>query len=116
MEKSQFASGVCGVGPAERTGKPRSRYCPGGSLPLSSLFWRRPRNPREKKPSLMSSPPVLVSLCSYCSPFQERGALIRHAQDNLAPRVPFRSLFIGLARLGKGEHRVDDRSKPSRVN
>ena len=48
--------------------------------------------------------------------FQERGALVRHAQDNLAPHVPFRSLFIGLARLGKGEHRVDDRSKLSRVN
>ena len=37
-EKSHFSSGVCGVGPAERTGKPCSRYCPGGILPLTSLF------------------------------------------------------------------------------
>src|SRR5215469_6908479 len=58
MEKSHFARGVCGVGPAERTGKPRSRYCPGGSLPLVSLCWRRPRNPREKNPSLIVSPPA----------------------------------------------------------
>src|SRR2546430_2241012 len=28
MEKSQAESFVCGVGPAESTGKPRSRYCP----------------------------------------------------------------------------------------
>src|SRR5713101_7019153 len=62
MEKDQFASGVCGVGPAERTGKPRSRYCPGGSLPLWSLGFRRPRNPREMNPSLMFSPPDLRSL------------------------------------------------------
>src|SRR5215470_14127736 len=103
MEKSQAESGVCGVGPAESTGKPRSRYCPGGMRPLSSLFWRRPRNPRERKPSLIFSPPILVSSCSCCSPFQERGALVRHAQDNLAPRMSFHSLFIGLARLGKGE-------------
>src|SRR5438128_2027214 len=73
MEKSQAESCVCGVGPAESTGKPRSRYCPGGSLPLVSLCWRRPRNPREKNPSLIVSPPVLLSLCSYY-------ALVYHAQ------------------------------------
>src|SRR5713101_4122143 len=73
MEKSQAESFVCGVGPAESTGKPRSRYCPGGSLPLVSLGWRRPRNPREKNPSLIVSPPALLSLCSYC-------ALVYHAQ------------------------------------
>src|SRR6516225_5412326 len=35
-----------------------------------SLFWRRPRNPRERKPSLMSSSPVLVlvPLYSGCLP------------------------------------------------
>src|SRR5260370_1634894 len=63
MEKVQDARGVCGVGPAERTGKPRSRYCPGGMRALvSSSFGRRPRNPREKNPSLMWSPPDLFSL------------------------------------------------------
>src|SRR2546423_8936956 len=61
IEKSHRSRGVCGVGPAERTGKPRSRYCPGGSRPETSLFWRRPRNAREMNPSLISSPPVLLS-------------------------------------------------------
>src|SRR6266568_6066018 len=67
IEKSHRSRGVCGVGPAERTGKPRSRYCPGGIRPLSSLFWRRPRNPREKNPSLIFSPPDLLSLFSFYS-------------------------------------------------
>src|SRR6266852_6432209 len=53
IEKSHRSRGVCGVGPAESTGKPRSRYCPGGSRPATSPCWRRPRNPREKNPSLM---------------------------------------------------------------
>src|SRR5881394_1592869 len=65
MEKSQDARGVCGVGPAESTGKPRSRYCPGGIRALVSLCWRRPRNPREKKPSLMWSPPDLFRFSHY---------------------------------------------------
>src|SRR5712692_8825093 len=91
MEKSQAESCVCGVGPAESTGKPRSRYCPGGSLPLVSLCWRRPRNPREKNPSLIVSPPVLLSLCSYC-------ALVYHAQTfsvsrHVAQDGPFLSCF-----------------------
>src|SRR5438552_2262286 len=30
--KSHFESGVCGVGPAESTGKSRVSYCPGGNL------------------------------------------------------------------------------------
>src|SRR5436305_636551 len=65
-ESSQAESGVCGVGPAESTGKPPSRYCPGGSLPLMSLGFRRPRNPRAINPSLIVSPPAPLSLCSYC--------------------------------------------------
>src|SRR5216684_2707131 len=80
IEKSHRSRGVCGVGPAESTGKPRSRYCPGGSLPLVSLGWRRPRNPREKNPSLIVSPPALLSLCSYC-------ALVYHAQTFSRLRV-----------------------------
>src|SRR5919199_1705363 len=51
MEKSHSSSGVCGVGPAERTGKPSSRYWPGGSF--VSCLLRRPKKPREKNPSLM---------------------------------------------------------------
>src|SRR5215204_6696267 len=50
-EKSHSSKGVRGVGPAERIGKPSSRYWPGGSL--SSCLLRRPKKPREKNPSLM---------------------------------------------------------------
>src|SRR5581483_813746 len=64
MEKSQAARGVCGVGPAERTGKPRSRYCPGGMCLCSSPGFRRPRNPRETKPLLIFS--LLISFLMIC--------------------------------------------------
>jgi hypothetical protein len=37
-------------------------------------------------------------------------------QDKLAPRVSFCCLLVGLARLGKGEHRVDDGPELSRIN
>src|SRR5918992_5819248 len=49
MEKSHSSRGVRGVGPAESTGKPSSRYCPGGSA--VSWLLRRPLKPLEKNPS-----------------------------------------------------------------
>src|SRR5215212_11946658 len=50
MAKSHCASGVRGVGPAERTGKSGVRYCPGGTRPATAgSSRRRPRNPREMK-------------------------------------------------------------------
>src|SRR5918998_6331773 len=45
--KSQVASEVRGVGPAERTGKSRVSYWPGGSRPAASADRGRPRKPRE---------------------------------------------------------------------
>src|SRR5918993_891238 len=57
MEKTHFSSGVWGVGPAESTGKPSTRYCPEGSA--ASWLLRRPLNPREKNPSLMSRTSLL---------------------------------------------------------
>src|SRR5919112_3092827 len=60
MEKSHSSSGVWGVGPAESTGKPSSRYCPGGSA-VSWLLLRRPKKPREMKPSLMFYTSLLPS-------------------------------------------------------
>src|SRR6476620_9458715 len=47
IEKSHSSSDVCGVGPAERTGKSRVRYWPGGTRAGSASAARRPRNPRE---------------------------------------------------------------------
>ena len=43
MEKSQDARSMRGVGPAERTGNPSSRYCPGGTALVGSGR-RRPKN------------------------------------------------------------------------
>src|SRR5919199_3097647 len=63
MEKSHSSRGVWGVGPAERTGKPSSRYWPGGSL--SSCLLRRPKKPREKNPSLMLCYLLTLSLAIW---------------------------------------------------
>src|SRR5918998_5754272 len=65
MEKSHSSREVRGVGPAERTGKPSSRYCPGGSL--SSCLLRRPKKPREKNPSPMFCTSLLSRLYSSVS-------------------------------------------------
>src|ERR1700752_3879727 len=45
MVKSQRSSEMCGVGPADKTGKSVVRYWPGGSLASAGL--RRPEKPRE---------------------------------------------------------------------
>src|SRR6476660_2194309 len=42
---SQRSSGMCGVGPADNTGKSVVRYCPGGRLAVAAF--PRPENPRE---------------------------------------------------------------------
>src|SRR6187200_1876965 len=47
IEKSHSSTAVCGVGPAERTGKSRVTYWPGGTRAGSTSTARRPRNPRE---------------------------------------------------------------------
>src|SRR5215210_8517006 len=70
MEKSHFSRGVCGVGPAESTGKPSTRYWPGGNC--VSWLLRRPLKPREKNPSLMFYTSLLLRL--YCSASTGRGA------------------------------------------
>src|SRR5215469_1554584 len=42
---SQWSSGTCGVGPADKTGKSVVRYCPGGSFAV--CFPRFPKKPRD---------------------------------------------------------------------
>src|SRR5215203_191477 len=64
MEKSHSSSGVRGVGPAESTGNPSTRYCPGGRWVSCACCLRRPRKPREKNPSLMSYTSSLFRLYS----------------------------------------------------
>src|SRR3954447_24989109 len=46
IEKLHSSSGVCGVGPAESTGKLPTTCCPGGTR-AGSTSTRRPRKPRE---------------------------------------------------------------------
>src|SRR5918992_3662805 len=48
MEKSHWSSGVCGVGPAERTGKSGVTYWPGGTRSLGTSSRRRPLKPRDR--------------------------------------------------------------------
>src|ERR1700730_16310242 len=45
MENDQLSRAVCGVGPADRTGKSLVTYCPGGTRPAgaSSRLRRKPR-------------------------------------------------------------------------
>src|ERR1700757_3058346 len=45
ITNSHLSSEMCGVGPADKTGKSAVRYCPGGSF--TSVGVRRPENPRE---------------------------------------------------------------------
>ena len=51
----QSARSIRGVGPAVRTGNPRSAYWPGGSLVACSAGRRRPLNPRDTNPPIGTS-------------------------------------------------------------
>src|SRR5215203_6557979 len=64
IERSHSSREVRGVGPAESTGNPSTRYCPGGRWVSLSGCLRRPRKPREKNPSLMSYTSSLFRLYS----------------------------------------------------
>src|SRR5215212_5650425 len=64
IEKSHSSEGVWGVGPAESTGNPSTRYCPGGRRSPPSVCLRRPLKPRETNPSLMSFTSSLLRLYS----------------------------------------------------
>src|SRR6266853_4400805 len=92
IEKSQRSRGVCGVGPADSTGNPRSRYCPGGSRPATSLGFRRPRNPREKNPSLMWSPPDLFRFSLYALHYSISLCLSRRSHRMLNTQILFLTL------------------------
>src|SRR5215207_5893714 len=103
MEKSHSSSGVRGVGPAERTGKPSTKYCPGGSA--VSWLLRRPLKPREKNPSLIFYASSVFRL--YSSVFISRGArLIGQTRGRVAtgggrPASPWPQTRPGLRRPGR---------------
>src|SRR5262252_8470005 len=60
--KFQFSSLICGVGPAERTGKSIVTYCPGGSRSFGVCSCRLDLKPREIGVSAMESMPLLLEL------------------------------------------------------
>src|SRR5215218_2514594 len=63
--KSHFFRVVCGVGPAERTGKPSTRYWPGRIRTSPSASPRRHQKPREMNPPLTNVPPTVVLRQDY---------------------------------------------------
>src|SRR5438309_8256237 len=68
MLNDHLSSGVWGVGPAERTGKSVTRYCPGGRRFSTSAGRRRPRNPREIRLAIALPPqPSLACETSFPS-------------------------------------------------
>src|SRR3954469_24201955 len=52
MEKVHWSRLTRGVGPAERTGKSVTTYCPGGTRELDAVSRRLPLNPRDTNPTL----------------------------------------------------------------
>src|SRR5829696_8508837 len=86
-EKSHSSKGVRGVGPAERTGKPSTRYCPGGRWASCSGCLRRPRKPREKNPSLTSYTSSLFRLYSS-APVVRTARLYDDASRHFGERRP----------------------------
>src|SRR6476619_540348 len=65
ITNSQRSSDMCGVGPADKTGKSVVRYCPGGSFTSAAL--RRPENPREIIP-IYTSPYLVKVSDSFANP------------------------------------------------
>src|SRR6201982_3138507 len=61
ITNSHWSSGMCGVGPADKTGKSVVRYCPGGSFASAAL--RRPEKPREIIPIYTS--PYLIKYWTF---------------------------------------------------
>jgi len=83
MEKFQDVREVCGVGPADSTGKPRSSYWPGGRR--VGACGRRPLKPRAMKGlSLVSSGMVDV----YPEPSHRGRASCRGSRHRWSPRRP----------------------------
>src|ERR687896_521535 len=92
MEKSHSSRGVRGVGPAERTGKPSSRYCPGGSAVSRPL--RRPKKPLEKNPSVITFPPR-SSACILTLAKSLRSVVSRTGPTSRPKSLPCPRVIIG---------------------
>src|SRR5213078_2016841 len=94
MSKVHSSSGVCGVGPAESTGKSSVRYWPGGTR-SGGPSRRRPRKPRET---------ITVTTFSACGePCHRRGHALELADGLEAPVAADRpaedALGVGVDRV-----------------
>src|SRR5918995_6748687 len=87
--KSHSASGVRGVGPAERTGKPSTRYWPGGIWTSPSVRLRLPRKPREMNPPPTNVPPAVVLRRSQGQTCERRRQRIRRCCTRYLARQHF---------------------------
>src|ERR671921_40842 len=92
MEKSHSSRGVRGVGPAESTGKPSSRYCPGGSA--VSWLLRRPLKPLEKNPSAISFPPRSPT-CTLALTKSSRSVVSRPRLSSRPETLPCPPVIVG---------------------
>src|SRR6058998_2965411 len=76
--KSHSSSGVCGVGPAESTGKSSVTYWPGGTRSRGASSRLRPLNPLEMIG--MATPSVANRQHAHRSPAELRHALVTDRQ------------------------------------
>src|SRR5215475_929828 len=79
--KFQFSSLICGVGPAERTGKSVVTYCPGGTRFFSTCCSRLDLKPREIGGSSMEVAPLPLACLHQLD--QSSGVLSRFVLEFL---------------------------------
>src|ERR1700745_3832970 len=104
ITNSHWSSGMCGVGPADKTGKSVVRYCPGGSFASAAL--RRPEKPREIIPIYTSPYLIKVSDSFANRPFSmtrsERVILGPPLRGIFSPEIswqhPFNTYFLFIVR------------------
>src|SRR5204863_1805539 len=98
---SHCSSGMCGVGPADKTGKSVVRYCPGGSFASAAL--RRPEKPREIIPIYTSPYLIKVSNSFAASTTILRGAftLSKLVLFVIGSPAQFRNRFRSLSNVNR---------------
>src|ERR1700749_3619412 len=102
IEKLQPSRGVCGVGPADSTGKSLVTYWPGGTRPaFSAESWRLRWNPRET--GLMKS--ILAHRLNrpHPGPWKDTTTGDKHARD------PYRKSQCDHSEPGYKRHRFRPR-------
>src|SRR5205809_1094346 len=84
IAKSHWSSGVCGVGPAESTGKSLVTYWPGGTRSGGASSRRRPLKPREMMGGIEAP---FVGLGRYAEQHSSRRAVRAHELERCADEL-----------------------------